>query len=306
MLVILCLLNSVLVDDPVFSGPQPGETLAPFVMTGVFGKQADQKVDVPGDVSTPSVVVFVHERTRPALGVANLVMRLADARGPEKLSGSLVVLTDDPTDASTWMNRIPRYFPSKVQTGISVDGIEGPGAYGLNRNVALTVLVANRNVVTANFALVQPSVEVDGPKIFKAIAEVLGEKDVPAVADFMPQRRQSDAPAKRDGAMKRDEAMKRGDAANAAAAEHPQIRPLLGPLIQKTATDEQVVAAADKVEAFAAEHADFRVQVGDITRRIIAADMLARYGTPKCQEYLKKWSREFTDSRVKTGNQGRE
>ena len=46
-----------------------------------------------------------------------------------------------------------------------------PGAYGLNRNVAVTVLVATDRVVSANFALVQPSLEVDAPKIFKSIAD---------------------------------------------------------------------------------------------------------------------------------------
>jgi NAD+--asparagine ADP-ribosyltransferase len=76
--------------------------------------------------------------------------------------------------------------------------------------------------------------------------------------------------------------------------QHPEIRSMLSPVIQKTATDEEVAAAAKKVEDFAAEHPDFRVQIGDIARRIIAAEKLGDYGTAKCQEYLSKWAKEYT------------
>ena len=47
---------------------------------------------------------------------------------------------------------------------ISLDGIEGPGNYGLNRKVTLTLLVAKGTKVVANFAIVQPN-ETDAPKV---------------------------------------------------------------------------------------------------------------------------------------------
>ena len=278
MLVLLSFLCSLIQDEPVFSGPQPGEKLVPFVATGVLGKDADQKLDIVTETDTKlCVLIFVHERSRPAFGLSNMVLRLVQDRGPEKIAGSLIFLTDDPTETAEWMNRVPDYFPKQIRLGISVDGKEGPGAYGLNRNVALTVLIAKDNVVSASFALVQPSNEVDGPKIFKAIAEVLGEKDVPKIADYQPQRRGDSAPMKRE-----------------AVPQHPEIRSMLSPVIQKTATDEEVAAAAKKVEDFAAAHADFRIQIGDIARRIIAAEKLGDYGTAKCQEYLTKWAKEYT------------
>ena len=39
---------------------------------------------------------------------------------------------------------------------------------------ALTVLVAKENKVTANFALVQPSLAVDAPRIGKALVDLVG------------------------------------------------------------------------------------------------------------------------------------
>ena len=285
MLAILCLLVSLTADESVFSGPQPGEKLLPFVMTGVLGDDADKMIDVVDETATKTcVLIFVHERSRPAFGLSNLVMRLVEDRG-EKINGTFIFLTDDPTETADWMNRTSQYFPKQIRKGISVDGKEGPGFYGLNRNVTLTVLVAKDGLVTANFALVQPSIEVDGPKIFKAIAKILGEETVPEIADYQPQQRGDAAKMnEHDGAKSRDQA---------AASQHPQIRPMLSPLMQKTASDDEVISAAKKVEEFAAEHADFRVDVGDIARRIITAEKLENYGTAKCQEYLTKWAKEF-------------
>lgn len=286
MLVLLNLLIALLADEPVFSGPQPGEKLVPFFIKGVLGDDADKSIDIVlENETTPHVLIFVHERSRPAFGLSNLVMRLVEDRGVEKINGSLIFLSEDPTETAEWMNRIPQYFPVKIQKGISPDGKEGPGSYGLNRNVSLTVLICKDNVVTANFALVQPSVEVDGPRIFKAIANVLGEVKVPKIADYQPQLRGDAGKMKqKDGAKSRE---------GAATAQHPQIRPLLSRVIQKTATDDEVIAAANKVEDFAAENPNFRVEIGDIARRIIAADKLGNYGTSKCQEFLTKWAKEF-------------
>ncbi len=284
MLVCLCTALATLqpaADDPVFSGPQPGETLVPFVVTGTIGDEAGKKLDfVTRAAGKPCVLIFVHERTRPAFGLANLVMRLVASRSPDKLTGALVFLTNDPTDTANWMGKVKNYFPKGIGVGISPDGLEGPGAYGLNRNVAVTVLVAKDRKVTANFALVQPSNQVDGPKIFKAIADVLGEKDVPNIADFS-------GPAGRDQRMQKN-------AKRPAMAKQPdpKIRQLMRPLINAE-TDEQIDAAAKLVEDYAAQNAKAKQEIGEIARRIIRADKLKNYGTAHCQQYLKKWAKEF-------------
>jgi len=46
--------------------------------------------------------------------------------------------------------------------------------------VTVTVLVAKDDKVTANFALVQPSVAVDAPKIIEAIVAAVGGKPLTA------------------------------------------------------------------------------------------------------------------------------
>lgn len=276
-------------DEPVFSGPQPGEPLTSFDVIEALGDNADRKTDlIARAAGKPTVLVFVHERTRPAFGLANVVMRLVENRGPKKLAGGLVYLADDPTETLTWMRKVSRHLPKHALVGVSADGKEGPGAYGLNRNVSVTVLVAKDAKVTANFALVQPSLEVDAPKIFKAIADALGEKEVPKVADFSAQP---------DGRMA---ARGRKSPTDNPTPQDPAIRPLLIPLIQKDATDAEVDAAAKRVEDFAQKNSQAGQQIGDIARRIIAAKKLGNYGTPKCQEYLTKWAKAFKATPEKT------
>ena len=45
----------------------------------------------------------------------------------------------------------------------------------------MTVLIAKDNQVTANFALVQPSIAADAAKIAQAIADVLGDQQAPTL-----------------------------------------------------------------------------------------------------------------------------
>ena len=75
--------------------------------------------------------------------------------------------------------------------GISIDGAEGPGSYGLNRNVNVTVLVGKDGRVTANFALIQPS-ELDATKILGEVVKLVGGT-APTTAESiflsMPTRR---------------------------------------------------------------------------------------------------------------------
>ena len=55
-----------------------------------------------------------------------------------------------------------------------MDGLEGPGRYGLNRDVAMTLLIAKENTVQNNFVLRAPNGS-DAPKILNALAKTLGE-----------------------------------------------------------------------------------------------------------------------------------
>ena len=160
-----------------FSGPQKGETITPFNVRGVLGDKAGEEYDlVKTAKGQPIVLMFVHEVNRPSVGIARVVMNYAASQKKAGLNAGLVFLTADATETEDWTKRASGALPQGVPIGISTDGVEGPGAYGLNRKVTVTVLVAKDEKVTANFALVQPSVAVDAPKIIEAIAAAAGVK----------------------------------------------------------------------------------------------------------------------------------
>ena len=160
-----------------FSGPQKGEAITPFNVRGVLGEKAGEEYDLVKQAKgQPLVLMFVHEVNRPSVGIARVVMNYAASRKKDGLNAGLVLLTADATASEDWAKRASGALPQGVPIGISTDGIEGPGAYGLNRKVTVTVLVAKDDKVTANFALVQPSVAVDAPKIIEAIVSAVGGK----------------------------------------------------------------------------------------------------------------------------------
>lgn len=253
--------------EPVFSGPLPGEKLPPLPVRVLSGKEAGQKRNLAEHIGEqPAILIFVHSRTRPGFALANTVMRFAASRQKEGLVGAYVFLTDDVTEIENWTKRVnSSFFPEGILRTVSPDGIEGPGAYGLNRNVTLTVLIAKSGRVTANFALVQPSEQADGPRIFKALVEALGGGDVPDIAKFSNRRYSGQV----------------------------NIRELVEPLIRKEATPAQVEAAARNIEKAMRENRAVRRELARISRTIVESGKLANYGTAPAQEYLKKWAEEL-------------
>jgi len=259
-------------DEEIFSGPQVGEKLAAFKARGVLGDLAGKEVDLVGDAKgQPTAIIFVHEVTRPSVGLTRLIMNYAGKRATDGLHGGVVFLTDDPTDTENWMKRASRALPKDVFVGISLDGKEGPGAYGLNRNVTLTVLVGKDDKVTANYALVQPSIQADAPKIAKSMVDVLGGGKVPTLAQLGARGYNDTGRPKND----------------------PKLAPLLRALIQKTATAEEVEKAAKAIEEYIADKKAAQQDVGTRAKRIVDGRKLENYGTPAAQAYLKKWAEKY-------------
>ena len=263
--------GSAVPQEQIFSGPQVGEKLAPFKVRGVYGADAGKDLDFVATANgKPIVLVFVHDANRPSIGMTRILTTYTKTRAKDGLTTGVVWLADDVTEAENTLKRIGHALTEGVLTGISPDGREGPGSYGLNRKVTLTILVGNKNKVTANFALVQPSLQADLPKVLEAIVKEVGGKaprleEIAGVKEMLPKANQPD----------------------------PNLRGLIGPVIQKTATPEDVDKAAKTLEAYVAKNPAARAEVARIANTIIDAGKLESYGTPRAQEYLRKWAKEF-------------
>ena len=104
VLMILLTLQSAGAEDPVFSGPQPGEKLPSFKVTGVRGEFKEKEVDfISLAEGKPVVLFFFHEYTRLSFGLARTLTRIhTSTKVEEGLRVALVFLSDDPSEKMKW------------------------------------------------------------------------------------------------------------------------------------------------------------------------------------------------------------
>ena len=270
-------------SDPIFSGPQLGETLPRLKVTSIAGESEGRPFDpIAESKGQPITLVFIHELTRPGFGLMRAVTQFAAGRKARGMSVAVVFLTDDATATAKWSKNVQRMLSPDVKYGMSMEGKEGPGAYGLNRNVIVTVLVGNQGKVTGNFALVQPQLQVDGPKILEAVAAVSGGGKVPSMAELetryagrsgMARGKLNSGPVKGAGNTQRD----------------PKLTGMLRSVINKQATDQEVRQAAIKVEQYVTGNEIAKRELARIVTTVVNSDRLENYGTPEAQKVLQGW-----------------
>ena len=259
--------NMLLAQDEVqqvFSGPQPGESMEAFDVQYAFGVTAGSTMEPLKEAGDkPTLLIFVHQFTRPSHALTRVLIKFAEQH-QKTLYTNMIFLTADVTAMQQRLTRARQALPTKTHVTIAPQGIEGPGAYGLNRKVTLTILFGDEQTVISNTALIEPSVQADALKIITHIAKALKVK-VPTLAELGVESRM-------------------------AAAGAIDARALLGPVVNKTATVAEVNAAAKKVEAEFVKKPNVATHIGGIAQRIIDDGKLENYGTERAQFYLFKWA----------------
>ena len=262
------------VEKKIFSGPQAAEKLPPLTAQAVFGDQQGKDLDlVKAAGEKPILIVFVHQLTRPSVALTRVLINFTIQR-EEDVYGATVFLTGDVTATQARLVAAKGALVTQRPVTISTDGLEGPGAYGLNRNVTMTVIFAKDGKVVSNFAIVDPSVQADTPRILGTVLGAIGGK-MPTLAQLGASRY-------------------RGNTDN---PQQINLRPILAPVLNKQATDEQVEEAAREAEEFFAKNPAARLQIGRVARRIIDGGVLGNYGTTRAQEYLQKWAKQYPEEK---------
>lgn len=167
-------------EKQIFSGPQPGEKLPPLKATSITGKSKDSTFDFISKAGEHPLILFLQDGNRVGLRGLYDTSRMIGTITREsklKLNMNIVFLDDDPDQLTQIVSgiakRIAENGTNEILFGISHDGREGPGSYGLNRNVSQTVIIAKEGKVLYNFALTQPTVYAD-PHVLGAIVQTLG------------------------------------------------------------------------------------------------------------------------------------
>ena len=179
--------DKVTVKDPtefktegkqIFSGPQAGEKLPKCKAIGLAGENKGKEFDptAPG-ADGLQVIIFEDESgvaIRGLFGVSDAVGKI-NRKSKKDIHTAVVFLSDDEQK----INQFARVFPRLLERGVdsisfSQDGRDGPGAYGLDRTVSQTVILAKKGKVVRNFAFPQGMLYADA-HLLGGIAELVGE-----------------------------------------------------------------------------------------------------------------------------------
>lgn len=163
-----------LAEETVYSGPQPGEALPGFEALAVNGPHSGRVHDFVSEYGdAPILLVFAHYIDRNVYGVLWPCDRYGAERSVAGLRTLFVFLAPDRVSGERRMQQVKKSLTLEVPAAVSIDGVEGPGAYGLNRQVGITAIIAKDQRVVANITLVQPGL-VDAPRIIAETAKLVG------------------------------------------------------------------------------------------------------------------------------------
>ena len=166
--------------DPIFSGPQPGEKTTGFKVIEIGGAADGTERDpILDNAGAPTVLVFVHTVERSLLPLLRVVEQYGVERR-ERIKTEVIFLAADRRSGEERVRAVNGSLKLRARVGLSPDGAEGPGNFGLNKECMMTIVMAKDNVVTANFALVQPGI-ADAPKVIAALAKTCGDAEPPTV-----------------------------------------------------------------------------------------------------------------------------
>ena len=164
------------IGKPIFSGPQPGEKLPPFQAIGLAGALEGQEFDaaaLAGDEL--HLLIFAKEARTFGRFISNLSRQLSsiESNSKRKWEMSFIVVNDDPNDVEQKFEWVKRSLPGFVRAGLSKDGSDGPPAYGLDRTLTATVIVAKDGKVVHNLPYISDAFYTQ-PHILGAIAGAMG------------------------------------------------------------------------------------------------------------------------------------
>ncbi|KAA5541073.1 hypothetical protein FYK55_19460 [Roseiconus nitratireducens] len=192
-------------DKDVFSGPQPGEALPPLTAQGMRGDRQGKPFDpVATAKGEPLVLIFQDDNPPGLRGLLqfNRVLSTIAEKSDQPLHTVSVFLGDDANQLTTLIKRVMVYLPESYQVGISPDGRDGPGAYGLNRNVAMTILMAKDGKVVHNFVFPQSMLYPD-PHVLGGLADLIGE-DREQLQAWLNDAKRPSRPARPSASQMRD------------------------------------------------------------------------------------------------------
>ncbi len=295
LLVCLCALD-LWSADAVFSGPQKGEKTARFkVLLITDGKDSVERDPIAENAGAPTAIVFVHAIERSLVPLLRVIDEYGSTQ-KERLKTEFVFLATDRIEGEQKVRNAKKSLGFKAKVGLSLDGIEGPGNYGLNKECMLTIVAARENRVSANFALVQAGI-ADAAKVISAIGAACGDEHPPTSEALQAQARGGAAgrmagagrPMREGG--ENDASAKGGPKADypGAVPTDPTVNRLLRQFIRATNDVATVDRLSAEVKGHVKDNAALTKEAADGWTRVL------HFGTNYGTEYSRKMGREMLE-----------
>ncbi len=160
----------------IFSGPQPGEKLPPFQAVGLSGALEGKDFDPAARAGDGlHLLIFAKEARTFGRFLGDLARQLGtiERNSKQKWQMSFIVVNDDPNDVEKKFAGVKRRLPAAMMAGLSKDGSDGPPAYGLDRTLTATVIVAKGGKVVHNLPYPSDAFYTQ-PHILGALASAMG------------------------------------------------------------------------------------------------------------------------------------
>ena len=279
--------------DVVFSGPQKGEKTTPFKVLALGGENAGKERTITPTNTT--VLVFMHALERSAMPLLRVIDQYAKLRTP-KIASEVVFLFADRIEGEQRVKAASNSLKLFSSVGLSLDGAEGPGNYGLNKNCLMTILITKDSAVSDNFALVQAGI-ADAPRLISALAASCGDLAPPTVEQLSGNRggqqsmRQPTESTNQAAVAKPPPREPFPGAVPTDAKLNTLVRQVIRPNTEPAKVDQLL----DEIRAHTKGNLDLQKQTRDAWLRILHFG--DRYGTEysrkRCQEMLDQLKKDF-------------
>ncbi len=186
-------------SEALVSGPPPGSPLGPITCYAERGPFAGQEFDAASKVGdSPAAFLFIHDLSRNTAPVIREFDRLGREHEILGYQWFPIMLQSDRTEGENMLKRVNGSLKLHHPLVLSLDGLEGPGDYALNRRCTLSLVLAKGNKVTESIALTDTG-PADFPKLKTWVQSVAGSipEDREALRALLAARLPSESEALR-------------------------------------------------------------------------------------------------------------
>jgi len=163
--------------EKVFSGPQAGEKALSFQLADVTGGRKEREFDPTKEsADDPTLYFFFPADVNRIIARALVTISAACEQGKQHgLRSYFVGLTQSPLTADQRLRDVWSSLKPVVPASLSMEGIEGPGNWALNKKCYVTVVLVKNGKVAFNYAALSPA-DSDYELLRLELSKLLGVK----------------------------------------------------------------------------------------------------------------------------------